>query len=177
MATHAVSVNYNLQLDATETLALSLDLETGTPKITHKIDGTVDSDALPAAAGTLNASSTPAATQVASDLITLTAGAHTIDLTAAPTRDGDTVDLSGLKVQAIKIACPTGNTEVVKLSAGASNGYNLGGDADWELPIYPGGQAVWIAPEGSPDVAAGAKEIDVASDDADAKFAIIIVAG
>lgn len=170
MATHAVSVSYNLQLDVLETLDLALDLGVGTPRVTHQI-------ASPAAAGTLNATSTPVASQVASDAGALTAGAATIDLTAAPSRDGGTVDLTGLKVQAVKIACPATNTAAVVVAVGASNGYHLFGDGDGQIAIPAGGQVLFIAPEGLPDVGAAACEIDLASADADAAYSIILVAG
>ena len=170
MATHAVSVSWAAQLDVLETLALALDLESGTPKVTHQIS-------TPAASGNMNATSSPAATQVVSDTRTLTAGADTIDLTAAPTRDGGTIDLSGLKVQAVKIVAKSTNTAVLIVKPGAANGYNLFGDADGQIAIPVGGQVLFVAPEGLADVAAADAEIDVASTDTDAIYSIILVAG
>ncbi len=67
------------------------------------------------------------------------------------------------------------NVEIDKV--GAANPYNLFGDANGEITLAPDARAVLYFAAGLPDVAGGAKEIDVSSSDVDAKYDIIMAAG
>ncbi len=111
-----------------------------------------------------SSTSTPAGTKIAFFRQALTAGAATIDLTAIP-HDGGTVDGTGLKVQAAIFRNPAGNASMV-VSDGASNGYNIFGNSSGQV-LIPGHasepcQVAIYFPEGLPDVAGGAKNIDIA---------------
>lgn len=166
--TSSVSASWELKLDVTDTLDVDLDLTSSDPRVLHSISGS---------SGTLTASTTPPATKVSSDTRALSAGADAIDLTAAPGRDGGTVAMTGLKVQLVKIACPSTNTAGVKFAPGASNGYALFGHAAGEVTVLPGCEMCFYWADQLADVAVGAKAIDVSSTDLDAAYSIIIVAG
>lgn len=115
----AVKAEFAFTLEVRETVALSAD---------HVVDPTVR-HSLGADNGTLNATSTPAATKTSSDTIALAAGAGTLDLTAATGLKGGTVDFTGLKVQIVKLKTPPGNSaSIVVERKDAATGYNLFGD-------------------------------------------------
>lgn len=105
---------------------------------------------------TLNATSNPPATTFAGFVKALTAGAATIDLTALTGTNGATVNGTGLKVQVLRVKNLGAND--LTISTGASNGYNFGGSA----VIKPGALFMIYVVDGLPDVAAGAKNIDLA---------------
>lgn len=106
---------------------------------------------------TLNAASTPPATQVAEFLLTLTAGAATIDLRALVGTNGAIVDGNGLKVQIIRIKNLGANP--MTFLEGASNGYAIG----WGTghTVQAGGHFMQFFNDASPDIAAADKTIDV----------------
>jgi hypothetical protein len=103
-------------LEVVETVAQSLDLAVD-EKITHETDQTTR--------GTLNASTTPAVSQVFSDSINLVAGEATLDLTSLTGPAGVTVNFDGLKVQLALFVCPSTNTAPILIQNGAANAYNL----------------------------------------------------
>lgn len=105
---------------------------------------------------TLNATSNPPATKHSGFVKTLVAGVATVDLTALTGADGAAINGTGLKLQVLRVKNLGANDLVV--STGASNGYNFGGP----VTIKPGGTLLLYQPEGLPDVAAGAKNIDLA---------------
>lgn len=122
-----VSVVYTSKLTATETLTNNVP-DASSPSVLHNgFDSSF----------TLNSSSTPAATVMASFNKALSGGAATIDLTALVGTGGGAVSLNGLKVRAIKITAPIGNANPITLVNGASNGHNLTGGAI-SIVIYPG---------------------------------------
>ncbi|HDZ39250.1 MAG TPA: hypothetical protein ENH62_13375 [Marinobacter sp.] len=110
----------------------------------------------------LNATSTPAVSQVVWVNKALAGGAGTLDLTALTGANG-AVDLTGLKVQAIKFKNPAGNAAMT-IKFGVANPYNLLG-ASWTL-ILPAATTIaseiqFVCNEGAPDVAGAAKDIDL----------------
>lgn len=107
---------------------------------------------------TLNASSSPPAEEASYMSGALTAGAATIDLTALTGLQG-TIDLTGLKVQIFRFKNTSANN--MTLTGGNTNPYNLCG-ASWQATVYPNGVFEVFTNDGSPDVASGAKEIDIA---------------
>lgn len=112
----------------------------------------------------LGASSTPAVTKIAFFDQALTAGAATIDLTALAHNAG-VVDGSGLKVQGMLFVNPAGNSAVT-ITDGASNGYNLFGDASGQVTV-PAHATVdsfllFFFPEGLQDIGGSDKTIDLA---------------
>lgn len=163
----AVSAKYRFKLDVSETLAMGLDLAAN-PTVTHKITHQEN---------TINATSTVPATKAYSDTASLSAGTATLDLTNLAGPISSTVDFTGLKVQIVKVSCPATNTAAVVVDVGATNGYNLFGDANGQITVHPGGIAMVYQPNLLPDVAAGAKTIDLTSSDVDATYSIVLVAG
>lgn len=164
----SVTATLDMGLKAVETLAASLDLASN-PNITHEL-----------AVGrlTLNANSTPVASQVWSDTVALDTGAATIDLSSLSRGSAlSALDLTGLKVQGFIIQSKAANTDTVGIDVGASNGYNLFGASDGRAVLSPGGAIMLYAPEDLPDVASGAKTIDLSSSDADAQVDVVILAG
>lgn len=154
-------------LTADETLTLGLDLATD-PTFPHKFGNTKL---------TLNASSTPAVSKVFSDTVSLSSGTVTLDLTSLAGPNSTTIDGTGLKVQAIEIANPSTNTAAVVVAPASSNGYNLAGDGSEQITVADGGRVGMYMPEGSPDIGASAKDIDITSTDQDASVNVIIVMG
>ena len=89
----------------------------------------------------------------------LTAGAATIDLTALTGTNGAAVDFTGLKVQAAKFINPVGNAAMT-ITFGATNPYLLGGTA-FKWILSAGQELLVYLNDASPDVASGAKNIDI----------------
>lgn len=108
----------------------------------------------------LNADSTPPATKCAVQSKALSAGTATIDLTAVAGTEGN-VDFSGLKLQVIKLRNPSTNANKITVTKGASNGYGLTGGDSWTIPLAPGDEVMLMGNETWPDVAGGAKTIDL----------------
>lgn len=86
------------------------------------------------------------------------ADGDTIDLTAAPALRG-TLDMTGLKLQYLFIKAAAGNAAALGFDPGAVNPYGFNGAEGIEL--QPGAFACLSFNDLSPDVAAGAKTIDV----------------
>lgn len=115
------------------------------------------------AADTLNASSTVPATKVASFDVTMSGGTGSIDLSALPGLTADeTVVGTGLKAQAWIFKNKTTNANSITVAKGASNGYGINAaGTTWSMPISPGQSFMILGNDASPDVAGGAKVIDV----------------
>jgi hypothetical protein len=142
----AVSATYGFLLTANETL------DSGVPAVSNPVlihDGYNE-------VATLNASSTPPITQVSNFLLTLTAGAATINLAALTGADG-TIDGTGLRVQLIRIKNLGSNS--MAFSNGASNGIAL---ACGTITVPAGGKTQIFLNDASPDIAAADRTIDVA---------------
>lgn len=124
---------------------------------------------------TLDASSTPAASQVAALQVTLSAGAATLDLQALTATNGYVLDASALKLLAILVV--NDNSNDVTLSEGAVNGYAIptltvhsknGGD-------FPGVLLQYFA-DNLDAVAAADSEIDFAGSGSDV-FDVLMLFG
>jgi hypothetical protein len=168
---HAVTAHYDMLLEVEETVAESLDLAAD-QTITHETDETTR--------GTLNASSTPAATQCFSDSITLAGGGSaTLDLTSLTGPAGVTVTFSGLTVQLAKFACPSDNVAAVLIQKDDANAYNLLGtdNASSEtFEVLPGGWMGLGHNDGAEDVDATHKGVKFTGTVGD-KIEVILVAG
>jgi len=107
----------------------------------------------------LTAATTPPVTKVAAFKQALSAGAATIDLTALTGTNGAIVDGTGLKVQVLKVK----NTGVAPLTItpGAVSGYNLLG-AGMSLILAQNQELEIFGNDATPDIAAGAKNLDLA---------------
>ncbi len=156
----SVEVSHQIRFDVKETLATGGSLRSGH---TESQDG-------------LSATTTPAVTKQAGGAHQLTAGAETLDLTAMANDAGGAVDMTGLKVQAVYIRITTATAPVV-FAKGATNGYALFAASSGQIGLAAGEDVLLRFNESRPDVAAGAKTIDVSSADADAEYEIYLVAG
>lgn len=94
---------------------------------------------------------------------TMSGGAGTIDLTALPGITADeTVVGTGLKLQLLRIRNKSTNANAITVTKGASNGYGLNAaGASWTVVLDPGQAATFELNETAPNVAAGAKDIDI----------------
>lgn len=168
----SVSAVWDAKLSVLETVDLAMDLVASDPSFTHST-GSVEA--------TINASSTVPATKVWSDTGALVAGVATLDLTALThgTLNGTatTVTFSGLKVQLVKIECPSTNTASLKVAMGAANGYNIFGATTGEMDIPQGGSLLFYGSDKLDDVSGTDKTIDLSSTHLTAAYNIILVAG
>ena len=108
---------------------------------------------------TLGASTTPPATTQASFILTLTAGAASVDLRALTGTNGATVDGNGLKVQLVRVKNLGANQMTIKV--GASNGHTGVFAATNGHPINSGGLAMVYTNDSGDDVDATHKTWDV----------------
>lgn len=153
----AITAHYDLKLDVEETLALGLALAAGETEYTQKTTEITR--------GTIKASSAVPATKAFSDSVNLVAGAATLDLTALAGPAGTTIDLTGLKVQAIKLACPASNTAGITVDRGASNAYNLFGEDNGsaeQVEVLPGCAVLLYQNDKLEDVDATHKDVQLA---------------
>jgi hypothetical protein len=145
----AVSVTYAATCTVRETLATNTGSASDSSRvITH--DAYNEST-------TLSASSTPPATTCAHFLLTLTAGAATVDLAAALGTNGATVNMTGLKVQVLRVK--NLGAAARTLAPGAANPYPFLGTAN-DITIPPGGHVMMFLNDASADVAGAVKTID-----------------
>lgn len=112
---------------------------------------------------TLTSVTTPPVTKHAAKLVALVAGAATIDLTALTAwgANGAAEDMSGLKLQIMRLKATAANANPITITAGASNGYEAFGAA-WSLALSGGQEVTLYGFDKTPDVAGGAKTIDLA---------------
>lgn len=113
--------------------------------------------------GTLTASSTVPATKHTYYTLTMSGGTGSIDLTSLPGLTADeTVVGTGLKLQLLKLKVPTSNANPVTIAKGASNGYGLPvAGTTWTVTLSPGQSAMFYLADLAPDVASGARILDV----------------
>jgi hypothetical protein len=91
--------------------------------------------------------------------VALVTGAKTLDLTAIAGTLGATVDMTGLKLQHLILKNKTGNGDMV-FTEGATSGYEAMGDG-WKVTLKAGQYIGFNGLDLTPDVAGGAKNIDV----------------
>lgn len=158
----SVSCRYAFNLTTTETLESGV-AGVSSPSLSHNAYDE---------SGTLNASSTPPATKIATFLMTLSAGAATINLAALTGVNGASIDLTGLRVQMLRIKNLSASNALT-FSEGASNGIALVG-----LPevVPAGGIFQKFYNDASPDIAAADRTIDVSGTGTDTAE-ITIIAG
>lgn len=146
----SISVTYVSQLTVVETLEGQY----------VGLDDTVTTDGLNTTT-TLTASAGPA-TKYSAGRLTLSSGSGSIDLTSLPDANGvaAAVTFSGLKVNAVKFRNLSTNANNMTLTEGASNGYELHGNA-WTILLRPGEEYLWKGVDGAADVSGSTKTIDV----------------
>jgi len=113
--------------------------------------------------GTLTASSTVPATVQATFPLTMSGGTGSINLAALPGLDSSqTIDGTGLKAQLLLLLNPSTNANSITVAKGASNGYgwNTAGTS-WTVSLSPGQWAMFGGNDVGPDVASGARLLDV----------------
>lgn len=108
--------------------------------------------------GTLNSGTTPPATDHAQFLLTLTAGAATIDLRNLTGTNGAAVDGNGKKPQIIRIKNLGANP--MTFSKGASNGHNA--FTTDGTTVQPGGHIQVFTNDNTEDISGTTKTWDVA---------------
>lgn len=164
-----VSAKINLAITAAESLTSPSDLvgDSGAISLAHAMSDKQ----------TINATSTVPATKAYSDTLTLTAGAVSLDLAALTDAINADLNLTGLKVQALGIKCPTTNTAPVAVAAHATNGYALLAASDGKVEVQIGGSLFMTFNDDAPDVGASAKVLEFTSSDTDATVQVLIVAG
>lgn len=151
LAAYAVSVTYAAKSTVVETLPTNTgSAADARRKVTHDQYNEET---------TLDSTTTPPATQCAHFLLTLTAGAATVDLRALTGTNGASVDGNGLKVQILRVKNLGAN--ILTLTPGASNGIDLLG-ASSSIAIPAGGHFQMYFNDASPDIAAADKTIDCA---------------
>lgn len=167
---------------ASATAAYKAGLEV-TEVVAYGLDNFPDSSSVHsfgADSATLNATSTPAVTAVFSDTIALAAGAGTLDLTALAGPSGTTIDMTGLKVQILKVKTPSSNSgSIIIEHKDAATGYNLFGDdnnSDESIEVPPDTVLIFIYNEGLADVGAGDKDLTFTGTGTDG-MQMMIVAG
>ena len=143
----SISTAYKFGLSTRETLTSGVP-DVSTPVLNH--NGYDES-------GVLNATSTPPATKCSFFLLTLSAGAATINLASLTGAAGITVDGTGLRVQCIRVKNLGANA--MTFSEGASNGIAL---ACGTFVVPAGGITQIFLNDASPDIASGDRTIDVA---------------
>jgi len=120
---------------------------------------------------TMNADSTPPGTKCVVKLIALTAGAYTIDLTTITGTNGVVQDMTGLRVQLIRVKNLGANN--MTFTPGASNGIDIGCGA---FTVPAGWTEMKRTGDTSVDVASGDRTIDVTGTAAQT-FELTIIAG
>ena len=164
-------VEFDFKLKVTETIALGVDSltdQTYYPQI-----------ATDTSSGTKTPTTQVPCTTQWQDTFSLSAGAATLTLTALSFGNLAAKDLTGLKVQFIKIRNRSTNTAAVTIVDGAANGYNILGDASGQITMPVGSTFMFgmDTTEGLQDVAAGDATIDFSSSDVDATVDVQIIAG
>lgn len=161
----AVSATYTSSVTSIETLSV-VSANATHSRITHSLMDTVYA---------LDAETTPPATEVVAWEQMLTAGSATIDLTSITVSPFAAKSLDGLKVQAMKIIANAENENPYTLTEGASDGYELLGNA-WKVVLQPGQEILIYGNDATPDVGATTKTIDCTGTDEES-VSILIVAG
>lgn len=161
----SVELLYQGIVQVKETLSTGVAYATA-PVITH--------DGLNTGATYTASTSIPVA-KVAAFLATLSSGALTINLAALVGTNGAAVDLTGLKVQSIKLKATSTNSGMITVAEGASNGIPLFGTAA-TFGLRAGQECQWLFNELGSDVASGDRTLDLTGTGAET-LSIIIVAG
>ena len=148
----SVTVNHSVIINVAEIL------ESNTESMTAA-NRTVTHSNFNHATAVLTSATTPPVTKVAAWKQALAAGAATVDLTALTGTNGASVDGTGLKVQILKVKNLGANS--LTLTFGAANPYNLLGAA-FVIVLLTGQEITVYGNDATPDIAAGAKDIDLA---------------
>ena len=143
----SVAATYKSGVVVKETLTASV-AGADSPIITHDV---YDSEI------TLNAGSTPPATDAVFWQQDLAAGTATIDLTSLTGTNGESIDGTGKRVQVLKFKALAANANTIAVIPAAANGYELSG-ADFKITLSPGQEFLYYGNEATPEIGAAAKD-------------------
>lgn len=163
----SVTVSFVSKIQVDEVLTVTAPADSGSGSITLHHTG------YDLAKSSLVSTSTQPVTQAAYFSKALSSGAATIDLTSLTGAAG-TIDGTGLKVQFARFYNPATNANAITVTFGASNPYLLGGSA-FKWILQPGQSITIDGNEATPDIASGAKTIDLAGTGAQALQCTIIL--
>jgi hypothetical protein len=149
--TSTVSAAYSSSMNVTETFSIA-----------NAADNSILVTSI-SETGTLTASTTIPATVQSQFSVTLSSGTGSINLAAIPGLNAsETIDATGLKLQLFKFANPITNANTITVAKGASNGYGLSAaGGTWSVILSPGQSVMVFSQDVAPDVASGARVIDV----------------
>lgn len=147
----SISLTYAATATVEETLETNVDSlgATTARQITHNAFNE---------SAALTASTTPPVTKVACFIATLSGGALTINLASLTGTNGATVDMTGLKVQVLRVKNLGANN--LTIVPGGSNGIDLFGVSS-SVTVYPSGHVMFYFNDASPDVASGDRTLDL----------------
>lgn len=160
----SVSARMQLKLTVVEALDLAY-LGANAKSVTHSA---IDLDT-----GALTSTTSVPATDVASFSKALSTGTGTIDLTALDGTEA-TINGTGKKVQAVLFRNPSTNANAITIVEGASNGYELLGNA-WSIVLQPGQQFGAYLKDAAPDIGASAKTIDISGTGSQALDCVLVI--
>jgi len=123
----------------------------------------------------LSATTTPAISLIGWDEHTLAGATELIDLTTLPFLDTETVDGTGLKVQAAYFRCPSTNAAAVTIDVTGANPIDAFGSA-FSITLPPDGSQIIYSPEGGSDISGTVKSIEFNGTAAD-KIQYVILMG
>lgn len=154
----SVSLSASLSLLVTETLESNVAFASADKALIHSL-----SDLLAGITGytSLSATTSPVASKVAAYEITLSSGAATIDLTALPQAGGGTQSVNGLLARYIVLVNPVSNANNITIADGATNGYQLFGDASGQITLKPGQFIILYCAGNAQTVGGSNKTIDL----------------
>jgi len=139
---------------ATATVVETLSNNTGSAAVTNRVVTHAEYNET----ATLNGTSSPPATVVSEFLLTLTAGAATIDLRTLEGTNGAVVDGNGLKVQIVRIKNLGANPMTFK--GGSATPHNMFTVTTGQV-VFPGAHMMIFSNDGGDDIDATHKFWDV----------------
>lgn len=172
----AVSVIYYMKLLVDETLNINEDFASN-PILSHELSPVVRGTADGSTAATAGTSGP--VTKVYSDQIALSSGATIVLDALTQSTGGDitqTVDFTGLKIQFFLFENDPDNSNVMTVTFGASDGYQIFGGSAGKITLPVGCSIMGRFPDQLEDVATADSEIDITGTDTEL-FNVVLVAG
>lgn len=123
--------------------------------------------------GRMDGTTVPPARLDVANLISLTAGVATIDLTTLASINGATVSGNGLMIQLLKLV--NKGSHAMTFSKGSTNGYSLTGST-WTETLHPGQKLMFFGNNATPLINSTEKTIDVTGTDTE-QFELHVVMG
>lgn len=159
----AVSVTYSNILNVVETVGTIPGVSDGNGNVTHNAFNY---------SKTLNASSSPTASQGLSFEKSLSGGAATIDFTSFTGTNGATYNLDALRLRVLMIKAKSTNAANIVVAEGGTNGLSIGGT----VTAYVGGSVTLDFGSSGPLIGASDKTLDLTGSGTET-LQITVVAG